>query len=111
MDAAEGDASARDEERYLQENLRKEQEWEALCCRCGACCGAFEDPCRNLVRNADNTFHCAAYEHRLGMQQTVGGKEFCCVPIRVILAQHWQNDRLCAYKKQFRNAWIPESEP
>lgn len=96
-----------DQQRYQRYHQEAERAWEDLCRRCGACCGAFEDPCLLLRRNSDGTCACADYQHRFGPQRTAGGKEFICVPIRQILQQHWHSDHLCAYKKELRQPWAP----
>ncbi len=80
-------------DRYLKE---KDEMFEVICRCCGDCCGANDDPCRNLVRLDDGTFVCEDYENRLGSQKTVSGKEFNCVFIR----EHIVNNSLrenCAY--------------
>jgi len=87
---------------------RKEAEWESLCHRCGACCGAFADPCEHLQSDSEGKWYCDTYEHRFGMHSSRGGLRFKCVPIRGILNRHWDNDHLCAYKSSVRNAWIPK---
>ncbi|HRZ14628.1 MAG TPA: hypothetical protein P5110_03865 [Candidatus Omnitrophota bacterium] len=99
-----------DEQRYALSSRKKEQEWEALCCRCGACCGAFEDPCQHLQKTASGTFICGIYEERFGVQRSVGGREFRCVPIRTILDKYWTHDCLCAYKKQLKSIKGPGCE-
>ncbi len=79
---------------YLRE---KDKTFEVLCRRCGDCCGANDDPCRNLAKLDDGTFACGDYENRLGFQKTVSGKEFNCVFIR----EHIANGSLranCAYQ-------------
>jgi hypothetical protein len=76
-----------------------------MCIRCGACCGAFEDPCSRLVREQDGTYRCDAYEIRLGLQRSVSGKKFRCVPIRKVLHKSWSHDHLCAYKKFMHSPW------
>ena len=91
------------ESKDYQEYMRKKEgEWEALCIRCGACCGVFEDPCTELIRNTDGTCVCRDYEHRLGVHKTKGGKTFRCLPIRDIIHMSWDHDHLCAYKKDIR---------
>ncbi len=58
-------------------------DFEALCKRCGACCGAYDDPCRNLIRSRDGkNWECRSYLNRFGPQKTVSGAEFNCVSIR-----------------------------
>jgi hypothetical protein len=89
-------------EDYAAHQRRKEQEYEAVCCRCGACCGAFDDPCTELIRKADGTCACRVYAQRLGEHQTAGGKKFRCLPIRDIIHMSWDHDHLCAYKQNIR---------
>lgn len=80
--------------------MRDEQAYEALCKRCGACCGVFEaDPCVHLKKGEDGLYLCLTYESRLGMQRTVSGREFKCVPVRSILFESWSGSWNCAYKK------------
>ena len=74
--------------------------WEAKCNRCGACCGAFDDPCENLSKDQGGKFSCRVYERRFGKWHAQSGKEFICVPIREKLAQghSWPGDEHCGYK-------------
>lgn len=84
-----------------QDNQQKE--FEKLCKRCGACCGAFDgDPCEHLMRSEDGTYFCKVYEDRLGLHKTVSGNEFKCVPIRDILYKAWTNSWQCGYKRSMR---------
>ncbi len=86
---------------YTQYLKEKEQEWEKLCLNCGACCGAYDDPCRHLEKNKKtNRFFCKIYSQRLGIQKTVSGELFKCVPIKKLLPENWKNSRFCAYKKK-----------
>jgi hypothetical protein len=85
-------------ETYLKSRA---EDHEAACIRCGACCGALEaDPCSHLVKGADGKYLCTTYENRLGLQKTVLGQEFRCVPVRNILFNSWAGSWKCAYKKQ-----------
>ncbi len=73
----------RDDALYEKKLEEQEAAHEALCLRCGVCCGAGgADPCGNLVRAADDRYDCAAYADRLGPQRTVSGHIFTCVTIR-----------------------------
>lgn len=64
------------------------KEHEALCKRCGKCCGAdTNEPCSNLVVGQDGKFFCRSYANRLGAQRTVSGRIFTCVDIRDVLAK------------------------
>jgi hypothetical protein len=69
--------------------------YEGQCRHCGACCGAFEDPCLNLFQE-NGKYYCRVYPERLGIQKTVSGKAFNCVPIRELrkLARFYPG---CAY--------------
>ncbi len=78
---------------------QKEKAWEDICIRCGACCGAYEDPCVHLRRDEQGLFFCEIYENRLGLRKTVGGKTFQCVDIKEILHTWWPGAHLCAYKR------------
>ena len=69
--------------RYLNNELVREKEWEARCARCGACCGALEDPCENLRRSPEGKYFCSVYDRRFGTWHTISGKELNCVPIRI----------------------------
>jgi uncharacterized cysteine cluster protein YcgN (CxxCxxCC family) len=74
-----------DEALYSQKQKEKYEAYEALCTRCGACCGASgQDPCLNLAKDNDNVYYCKVYENRFGKQTTVSGKAFHCIPIRLL---------------------------
>ena len=90
-----------DPNRYTQYLHDQEQEWEARCTRCGACCGALNDPCENLRKTAEGKYFCSVYDRRFGKWRTVSGKELECVPIRVKLAngESWPGDEHCGYKR------------
>jgi len=87
---------------YEEFMAAKETEWEKRCVRCGACCGLFEDPCVNVSLDKEGKCLCSVYASRLGIQHTVSGKEFRCVPIRNIIGLRWNSDYLCAYKRLIR---------
>ena len=72
------------------------KEFEALCLRCGKCCGAGGDPCAKLVKNDDGKYTCEAYDARLGLQLTVSGKPFTCVPINDVINKGMPN-QACGY--------------
>ena len=78
----------------------REREWEALCLNCGACCGASEDPCEHLKRDASGKYFCDTYPNRLGAQRTVSGDAMVCVPIRRKLQGSWPGDEGCGYKEK-----------
>ena len=86
--------------RYSAWTDDKARAWEARCTRCGACCGALDDPCENL-RQDNGKYFCAVYDQRFGKWHTVSGKELNCVPLRQKLAQGhtWPGDEHCGYKK------------
>ena len=78
-------------------------DFERICKRCGACCGAFDgDPCRHLRKNGDGTFLCEIYKDRFGNHTTVHGTKMDCVPILEILEDSWTGDFFCAYKEFMR---------
>lgn len=82
---------------YIQYLKNKEEEFEAVCSRCGECCGSLDDPCANLVKGEDGSFFCNDYHHRLGFQKTATGISFKCVPITErIYAGSLRNN--CEYK-------------
>jgi hypothetical protein len=84
-------------EAYLKQTVLEQ---ETLCKRCGACCGRFEsDPCSQLRKDEDGLYSCAVYEKRLGIQKTISGREFTCIPVRKILFESWSGSWKCAYKK------------
>ena len=86
-----------DYELYLEGQAKH---YESTCKRCGACCGALdEDPCGNLILTGEGKYSCSNYENRLGIQKTVLGREFNCVPLRKILFESWAGSWKCAYKK------------
>ncbi|MCF7869750.1 MAG: hypothetical protein K9L69_02500 [Candidatus Omnitrophica bacterium] len=83
-------------QKHLEE---KEKKWESLCLRCGACCGAYDDPCTHLQKDHTGKFYCDIYPSRFGVRKTVSGQLFRCVPIKQILHTHWRKDYHCPYKK------------
>ncbi|MCA9393409.1 MAG: hypothetical protein KC900_04325 [Candidatus Omnitrophica bacterium] len=89
------------ESSYLKWRVDQERKWEALCSRCGACCGAAEgDPCEHLQVDGSGRYCCAVYQNRFGWHQTVNGEPLRCVPIRDILHKSWPGDRCCGYKNR-----------
>jgi len=92
-------------EDYLYHLKQKEQEWEALCSRCGGCCGAFDDPCKHLQKDAEGLSFCEIYEQRFGIRETQRGEKFRCVPVAKILHTHWKNEHLCKYKQHWKTPW------
>ena len=86
---------------YKEKQKQAEARWEALCGRCGACCGAFDgDPCEHLRMDSSRKYYCAIYNNRFGKHKTVHGAEINCVPIRDILHSSWPGDTCCGYKKE-----------
>jgi len=87
-----------DDIKYQKHILKQEEEFEAVCSRCGGCCGAFDDPCSNLDKSETGQYFCKDYSSRLGPQRTVLGSSFTCVSIQ----RHIEKDTLragCAYLK------------
>jgi hypothetical protein len=94
------------EDRYIRYQKEKLIEYENLCKRCGACCGVFDnDPCINLKEEVKGKYFCAIYENKLGVQNSISGKEFICVPIWDILHKSWSGSFNCAYKKTILS-WV-----
>ncbi|MFH1799149.1 MAG: hypothetical protein ABH844_07440 [Candidatus Omnitrophota bacterium] len=86
-----------DLKKYSQYTKEKENKFEAVCARCGQCCGALDDPCQNLAKDESGRYFCKDYKNRLGPQKTASGNFFNCVPIR----EHISHSTLrpaCAYK-------------
>ncbi len=89
-----------DDQKYEQWQEEQTRKWEALCGRCGACCGAFDgDPCEHLRKDGQHKYYCSIYENRFGVHKTINGNEIICGPIRKILHSHWPGDQCCGYKK------------
>ena len=86
------------ENKYQDYQIKKEQEFESICKRCGNCCGVKDDPCIHLVAQADGTYFCDTYESRRGKQKTKSGKEFNCIFVREILHKDWNGSGKCAYR-------------
>ena len=87
-----------DDERYNQIQEQKYLEHEALCKRCGACCGALEgDPCEHLKRGSDDRYFCGIYGNRFGLRKTIKGEPVLCVPIRNMLHKTWLGCSQCVY--------------
>ncbi|MFA5346244.1 MAG: hypothetical protein WC315_08240 [Candidatus Omnitrophota bacterium] len=71
------------EAEYLRKQEEEQVKYEALCRRCGACCGSLDgDPCEHLKQDGSGKYFCPIYDHRIGMHKTISGKQFACVPIR-----------------------------
>lgn len=86
-------------EQYQKKLEEQETIYEALCRRCGECCGAFgSDPCSQLSPTKDGRFVCIAYTDRLGPQKTRSGVIFTCVTMRDVHKHGvYYND--CAYNR------------
>jgi len=90
-----------DENLYNQIQDRKLHEHEALCKRCGSCCGVLEgDLCEHLQKTPDKGYFCDIYENRFGLRKTVKGEPVLCVPIRDMLHRTWWGRTQCAYVRQ-----------
>lgn len=88
-----------DETEYMKRLEEKSAAHEALCKRCGVCCGAHgPDPCANLSRGPDGRYSCVSYADRLGPQKTVSGHIFTCVTMRDV-HDHGVFYPECAYTK------------
>ncbi|MCK5451569.1 MAG: hypothetical protein KAI70_07375 [Candidatus Omnitrophica bacterium] len=86
-----------DADKYNKNMEERQKKFEAICVRCGECCGSEDDPCENLVKKNDGTCFCSDYESRLGPRKTISGFSFNCVPIQ----EHIHNDTLrqnCGYR-------------
>lgn len=84
-------------EQYQRKLEDREDGYEALCRRCGECCGASgSDPCARLSPSGDGRFVCTAYASRLGPQMTRSGVIFTCVTIRDV-HKHGVYYNNCAY--------------
>ena len=88
---------------YKKMQEKKELEHEALCKRCGACCGILEsDPCEHLKKDSDDKYFCDIYENRFGMQKTLKGEPILCVPLRNVLHKTWWGRIGCVYYKAYK---------
>jgi uncharacterized cysteine cluster protein YcgN (CxxCxxCC family) len=72
-------------EEYEKYQIEKMAQHEALCKRCGVCCGSLNDPCLNLRAGENGKYYCESYNDRFGQQKTVSGLTFTCVPIKEVL--------------------------
>lgn len=89
---------------YNKNKYKKYQEHEALCKRCGACCGVKEeDPCEHLNKDANSVYFCDIYESRFGLRKTRSGEPVMCVPIRNMLDKSWWGRSGCAYIRFAKN--------
>ncbi len=47
-----------DSEQYFEKMKKEDKAFEDICERCGACCGAFDDPCANLEKLDNGKYVC-----------------------------------------------------
>ena len=88
-----------DEETYRKKQDQGLVEHEALCKRCGKCCGTdSSEPCANLGTDPQGKYYCKSYDNRLGAQRTISGRTFTCVPIRDVLSKGLPYEG-CGYTK------------
>ena len=88
---------------YTAYQEKKFEAYEALCKRCGGCCGAFDgDPCEHLLSN-NGSYNCDMYDTRHGLRKTKSGKSFMCVPIKDVINRLWYARPGCGY---FENGHI-----
>lgn len=72
-----------DDPTYFQRLESRNDAYEALCRRCGVCCGATtDDPCSQLKAVSEGAYVCSTYDKRHGPQLSVKGNMFACVNIR-----------------------------
>lgn len=85
--------------KFYEDRLEEQNAaYEALCRRCGECCGGQgTDPCSNLVKLEDGRCHCKIYDTRLGLQKTLSGRVFMCINIRDVIKSgtHYNNCPYC----------------
>lgn len=74
-----------DDNLYKKKQDERFVELEALCKRCGKCCGVETDPCSDLVKSPDGRYTCKIYDERFGLRKTVSGRSFTCVPINEVI--------------------------
>jgi len=89
-----------EEDKYHERLKQRNEYFEAICKRCGECCGAKDDPCQNLLKQKDGTYLCKIYDKRFSPQKTVSGKPFNCVSIRDHIAEKCLPPN-CAYQRIF----------
>ena len=83
---------------YEQKLEKDYDKYEAICARCGECCGIGTDPCQRLIAGENNRYYCNDYPGRLGPQRTISGKIFNCVQIRDNIEKGFYSPN-CAYTK------------
>lgn len=75
-----------DSGKYQDKQKEQLERYEAMCARCGECCGAYDgDPCSSLDKAVDGKYYCRDYANRGGTQKTISGRSFSCVPIRELI--------------------------
>ncbi|MCK5706212.1 MAG: hypothetical protein KAI43_01070 [Candidatus Aureabacteria bacterium] len=87
----------------------KEKEHEALCKRCGACCGALNDPCIHLQKDKQGKYFCDTYDNRTREHNTISGETFRCVDIRSIIYKEWKGKENCEYFLKLKEPSIDHS--
>lgn len=85
------------EQAYRQYLENQEKEFETRCRRCGACCGAEEDPCEHLQAVSSSSYTCDIYQQRFGAHRAKSGKELRCVELRDIRNKSWPGGWKCGY--------------
>lgn len=81
-------------QKHLEEGFLK---YEAMCVQCGQCCGSSgSDSCANLVALENGKYACRTYDTRLGIQKTLKGNIFTCVPIKDSIQKGFYSLK-CAY--------------
>ena len=83
---------------YEARLIEQEGEYELRCNRCGKCCGVNNDPCINLLKLANERYHCRDYANRFRMHKTIGGNTFHCIPIKELVKKGTAPES-CAYIK------------
>ncbi len=92
-----------DNSMYNQDQAEDYRDFEALCTRCGLCCGSDDgDPCVHLKLDTQSvSYYCDDYAGRLGPQMTISGARFQCVPI-VENIKRGSYHQKCAYRKHYK---------
>jgi len=85
-----------DNEAYEKHMEQQFVKYDSACRRCGECCRAGNDPCANLTPEGDGKYACRIYNNRLGLQKTISGKTFSCIPIKDAIRCGFCNPD-CAY--------------
>ena len=86
---------------YLKKQEERFLRYEAMCKRCGKCCGVSDgDPCVNLDKDVRGSYYCRVYLNRVGPQKTLSGRDFNCAEIRENMRKGATQPN-CAYSKIF----------